>query len=121
MFFARPKRLVRAERTDLQRLDRDFQIINRAGGRGEMPDVIHRPIQENKFGDVLLDEFEIRVAAQVRDVVHRARDEIINADDLVPARQQQVAQMRAKKSRAAGDDGSGLLALELNSSFFSQA
>jgi hypothetical protein len=32
-----------------------------------MPDVIHRAFEKNKFGDVLLDEFEIRIAAKVRE------------------------------------------------------
>ena len=72
-FLGQAERLVRAERADLQGLDRQFQIINRAGGRGEMPDVIHRRVQENEFGHVLLDELEIRVAAEMRDVVHRCR------------------------------------------------
>ena len=101
------ERLVRAQRADLQGLDRDLQVINRAGGRGEMPDVIHRRIEENKFRHVLLDEFEIRVAAQMRDVVHRAGDKIVDANDFVAARQQQVGQMRAEKTGGAGDDGNG--------------
>ena len=74
-----------------------------------MPDVIHRPFEKNKFGDVLLDELEIRVAAEVRDVVHAAGDKIVNADDLVAARQQQIGQMRAEKAGGAGDDGGGLV------------
>ena len=45
---------------------------------------------------------------QVRDVVHAAGDEIVDADDLVAARQQQVRQVRAEKAGGAGDDGSGL-------------
>ena len=73
-----------------------------------MPDVIHRRVEENKFGDVLLDELEIRVAAEVRDVVHAAGDKIVNADDLVAAREQQVGQVRAEKAGGAGDDGGGL-------------
>jgi len=96
-----------AERADLQGLDRQFEIINRAGGRGEMPDIIHRAFEKNKFGHVLLDEFEIRVAAEVRDVVHAASDKIINADDLVAARNEQVGQVRAKEAGGAGDDGRG--------------
>jgi len=68
---------VRAERADLERLNRQFQIINWAGGRREVPDVMDRRVEENKFGDVLLDEFEVWVAAEVRDVVHRAGDEIV--------------------------------------------
>ena len=37
-----------------------------------------------------------------------AGDEIVNADDLVPARQQQIDQVRAQEARGAGDDGGGL-------------
>ena len=105
--FGEAQRLVCAERADLHGLDRDLQIINRAGGRGKMPDVIHRAVEENKFRHVLLDEFEIRVAAEVRDVVHRAGDKIVEADDFVAARQQQIGQVRTEKAGGTGDDGNG--------------
>ena len=42
------------------------------------------------------------------DVIHRAGDEIVDADDLVPAGQQQINQVRAQETRGAGDDGGGL-------------
>ena len=102
------ERLVRAERADFQGLNRQLQIINRAGGRREMPDEIHRPFEKNKLGNVLLDELEIRIAAEVRDVVHAAGDKIVNADDLVAARNEEVGQVRAEKTGSAGDDGRGL-------------
>ena len=106
------ERLVRAERADLERLDGNFQVVNRAGRRGEMPDVIHRAVEENKLGDVLLDELEIPVAAEVRDVVHRAGDKIVEADDLVAARQKQIGEVRAEKAGGAGDDGGGLFVFQ---------
>ncbi len=37
-----------------------------------------------------------------------AGDKIVNADDLVSARQQQVGEVRAKKAGGPGDDGRGL-------------
>src|SRR5207249_69107 len=86
----------------------EIQVINRAGGRGEVPDVIDGDIEENEFGDVLLDELEVGVAAQVRDVVHAAGDEVIYADDFVAARQQQVGEVGAEKTGGAGDDGGGV-------------
>ena len=98
-----------AQRTDLQRLDREFEVINRAGGRGEMPDVIDRAVEKQILRDILLDEFVVRVAGQVRDVVDRSRDKIINSNHAMAARQQQVGEVRAKKSRASRHDGSGLL------------
>ena len=109
LFLGEAERLVRAERTDLERLNRQFQIINRAGGRREVPDVIHRLVEKEEFGDVLLDEFEVRVAGQMGNIVHRAGDKIVNADDLVAARQEQIGQVRTQKPGGAGDDGGGLL------------
>ena len=106
--FGQAQGFVRAQRTDLQRLDRQLEVINRAGRRGEMPDVIDRAVQEDELGHVLLDEFEIPIAAQVGDVVHAAGDEVVDADDLVAARQQQVGQMGAEEAGRAGDDAGGL-------------
>ena len=74
-----------------------------------MPDVIHRAIEEQKFGDVLLDETEISVAGEVVDVRDAAGDKVINADNLVPALEQQVGEMRTKETGGTGDDGDGLL------------
>lgn len=69
-----------------------------------MPDVVHGDIKEDEFGDVLLDELEVRIAAQVRDVINRTRDEVINANDFVAAREQEIGQMRAEEPGGAGDD-----------------
>src|SRR5580704_3427516 len=73
-----------------------------------MPDIIDRDIEENEFRHILLDEFKIRIAPEMGDVVHRAGDKIVNADDLVPAGKQEVRQVRAEESGSAGDDGSWL-------------
>ena len=91
---------MRAERTDLERLDRQFQIINRAGGRCEVPDVLHRLVEKKEFCEILLDEFEVRIAAERRDVAHRAGDEIVNANDLMAARQEQVVRCEPRKPAA---------------------
>ncbi len=72
-----------------------------------MPDVIHRPVQENELRNILLDKLEAPVAAQVRDVIHPPGHEIVNADDLVTARQQQVNQMRPEEPGGAGDNRHG--------------
>src|SRR6266446_5069689 len=95
---------MRTERTDFQSLNGQFEVVNGTGRRGEMPDVIHRDIQKDKFGDVLLNEFEIRVAAQVRYVIDRAGDKVIDANDFVAAGEQQVGEVRAEEAGGAGDD-----------------
>jgi len=98
--FGEAERLVRAERADFERLNRQFEIINRAGGRRKVPDIIHRHIEKNKVGDVLLDEFEIRIAAEVRDVVHAAGDKIVNADDFMAAREKQSVRCEPRNPAA---------------------
>ena len=73
-----------------------------------MPDIIHRRIQKNEFRHVLLNELEIGITAQVRDIVHRPGDEIVDANDFVTAREQQVSKMGAEETGGAGNDaGSG--------------
>jgi len=74
-----------------------------------VPDVVNRPIQKNELGDVLLDKFEVRIAAQMRDIVDGAGHKIIDTDNLVSARKEQVGQMRTEEAGSAGNDTTGLL------------
>src|SRR5438034_7358290 len=96
------ERFVCAKRSNLQCLNGQFQIVNRAGWRREVPDIIHRAIKKNKLGHILLDEPKVPVASQVRDVVHAASDQIVNGNDFMAPLQEQVHQMRAEKPRPAG-------------------
>ena len=104
------KRVMRAERADFQRRDRQFEIINRAGGRGEMEDVIDLIGHEQILGHVLLDESVIFVPGEVLDVREVPGDEIVDRDHAMTFREQPVGQMRAEKPGAAGHDSDGLLA-----------
>ena len=71
-----------------------------------MPDVLDRPIQENEFGDILLDEFELRITTQMRDVIDGAGHKVIDPDNFVATSQQQIHEMGAKEASGAGHDGS---------------
>ena len=62
------ERVMRAERADFQGRDRQFEIIDRAGRRGEMENVIDLIRDEQVLGHVLLDEAVIFVPGQVLDV-----------------------------------------------------
>src|SRR5437762_2828252 len=103
------ERFMCPERSNLQRLNWQFQVVNRAGWRREVPDIIHGAIEKNKLGHILLDEAKVPVPSQVRDVVHAASDEIVNRNNLMAPPQQQVHQMRAEKPRSAGHHRGGLL------------
>ena len=96
-----------AERADLEGLDRQLEIIDGAGGRGEMEHVVDAAGEVDVLGDVVVDEREVRVAGEVGDVVGVARDQVVDGDDAMAFGQQAVAKMRAEKAGAAGDDGNG--------------
>ena len=49
-------------------------------------------------------QLEARMADPVLDVLLPPGEEIVDADDIVPVRHQAVAQMRAEKAGAAGDE-----------------
>ena len=48
-------------------------------------------------------ELEARVVEEQRDVRHRAVREVVDADDLVSVRQQELADVRADEAGGAGD------------------
>jgi len=43
----------------------------------------------------------------VGDVVHLARDEVVDGDDVMALGEETVGKMRAEKASATGDDGHG--------------
>ena len=100
---------MRAERADLQRRDRQLEIIDRAGRRGEMKNVIDFLFrQKNEIRNVVLDEVVILVPGQMLDVRCVAGDQIVDRDHAMTFRQQSIGQMRSEKSGAAGHDGNRL-------------
>ena len=97
------ERLVRAERADLQRLDRQLEVVDRAGGAGPVQDEVDRAVDVDVVGDVVLDEREVAVH-QVRDVRGVAGEQVVDADDRVVAIEQRFREVRADEPGRAGDD-----------------
>ena len=103
------QRVVRAERADFECRDREFQIINGTGRRGEVKNIINLWFrQKNEIGDVVFHEAEIFVSDKMSNVCRVAGHQIIDGNDPVTFRQKPVHQVRAKKARASGNDGNGL-------------
>ncbi len=72
-----------------------------------MQDGIHRAVDEDVLGDVVLEELEPLVAEQVGDVPDVTGDQVVDGGDAIAFGQQTVAEMRAEKAGAAGHDGMG--------------
>ena len=66
------ERLVRAERADLQRRNRQLEVVDRARRARPVQHVVDRPVDVDVVGDVVLDEREVAVD-EVRDVRRVAR------------------------------------------------
>ena len=69
-----------------------------------MPDIIYRAIEKNELRHIVLDELEVRIPAQMRDIVNAASDEIVQTNNLVTLRKQQIGEVRSNKPGSAGDN-----------------
>jgi hypothetical protein len=67
-------------------------------------DGIHRAIDVKRFADIVLQRFEIAVAAKVSDIAGRSGDEVVDAEDLPAIAEQPLAEVGAEEARATGDD-----------------
>ena len=95
------ERVVRPVRPDLQRVQRQPRVVDRARRRRHVVDEVDPLVDLVVACDVEMLEPEV-VALQVLDVVERAGVEVVDADDPVAAVEQVVAEVGAKKARAAG-------------------
>ena len=90
----------------LERVEREAQVVDRAGGAGQVEDEVHRLVDEPGLRQVLVDEDEVGAVLDVLDVLERARVEVVHAHHAVALLEQVVAEVRAEKTGAAGDNRS---------------
>ena len=69
-----------------------------------MPDPVH--LQLDRLGDVVADQLKAWVADPLGDVGLTAREEVVEADDVVAALDEVGAEVGADKARSARDDDS---------------
>src|ERR671921_2290769 len=100
------ERVMRPVRADLQRVQRQPQVVDRGRRRGEVVDEVDVLVDEVRRDDVALPEDELG-HADVLDVVQRPRLEVVDADDAVATAQELVAQMRPQEPGATGHEAGG--------------
>jgi hypothetical protein len=98
------ERVVGAVGADLERMQGQPRIVDRAGGRGHVVDEVDGLVDLVMRGDVEHLEAEVRPVLEVPDVLQRSRLEVVDADHPVSAVEQVVAQMRPKEAGSAGDE-----------------
>ena len=94
---------MRAERADLQRRNRQLEVVDRAGRAGPVQHVVDRSFDVDVVGDVVLDELEIAIA-QVRDVGQVAGQQVVDADHRRSRGRAAFRQVRSDEAGGAGDD-----------------
>jgi hypothetical protein len=71
---------------------------------------VHHPIDitvdVNVIGNIVMNEFEMRIRAMSIDILQIARDEVINHDHVVSVCQKSIRQMRTDKSGTTRDENS---------------
>jgi hypothetical protein len=95
---------VSAECANLEYLNRYAFEIDRARRTGEVENEIDVTGYVNVFGDIVFDKPEPIVSKKMLDVCEITRDEIVEADHLMPLREHGVTQMRTDESSAARYD-----------------
>ena len=73
--------LPRAQRTHIQSFDWMFQVVTRAGGRRQVPDIVHR-IKLNGARHIMQKEVESGVCFQMTNIPFAAREQVVQAKHL---------------------------------------
>jgi hypothetical protein len=102
MLLGQAERVMGAVGADLERVQRQAQVVDRRGRGGEVVDEVHRLLDEERLDDVVVEVDELG-DPDVLDVRERPRLEVVHADDAVTPPEQLVAQVRPQEARASGD------------------
>jgi hypothetical protein len=105
VLLGQPEGVVGPVGADLERVQREAQIVNRRGGRGQVVDEVDRLVDEVRLDDVEVLVHEV-LGADVLDVGQRAGLEVVDADHAVAALEQLLTEVGPEESRAPGDDAS---------------
>ena len=98
------QQVVGAQRAHLQGLNRNLEVVNRRGRRGEVQNVIQLAGHEHKFAHVGMMELKIFLAKQMLNILERTRNQVVHGDDVVALFQEPVAEVRAQKTGPAGNE-----------------
>lgn len=88
-----PEHVDGADDAGLGRLHRILLVMDGRGRTGEVEDLIH--LDEQRMRDVVTQKLEAFVVEEMRDVAARAREEIIDAENLAARLEQPVTEVRA--------------------------
>ena len=92
-----------AEGADLQRLDRQLEVVARRRRAREVQHPVEGTVEWDVRADILLDESESGHGAERRDVLRLPRHEIVHAEHLAVLAEEKAREVGADETRASGD------------------
>ncbi len=101
-----PQCFVRPQRPYFQRLNGIIEVIHRTGWRGKMEDGIYLSLDKDIIGNIMLDKSEAGVSSQMGYVLRRSCDQVVQAQNFMPFRDEPIAKMTSNKARPSGDKNS---------------
>jgi len=90
-------------RADEQGLGPQTVVVHRAGGRGEVEHIVHRPDVEG-LADVLFDKAETRLLRKMREIRRVAGAEVVDADNGVAFGEKRVSKVRSEKTGCSSNE-----------------
>ena len=97
-----PKHVDRAMHAGLGGLHRVVLVVDRRGWAGQVVDLVHFHVQRE--GHIMAHQLEVRILEQMQNVVLGAGEEVVQTEHVVAVGKQALAQMRAEKAGATGDE-----------------
>src|SRR6185437_5460267 len=91
------QRLVRAEGADLERLDRELEVVDGTRGAREMQHAVEGAVDLNEGRDVLMAEFKVGIVGDVGEIRGIAGELIIHPQHAMPGTQEPVNQVRSEE------------------------
>ena len=97
------KAVVDTQRSHLQGLNGDFQVVNGARRRSKVEDVVQLSLDVNELADIVVVELKTVESRQMLDVAQITGDKVVHPKDMVPLGDETVAEVRSQEACGPGD------------------
>ena len=99
--FCEAQHVDRTVHARLRRLHGVVLVVHRRSGAGQIVDLVDFDVERKRH--IVPHYLEVRLSNEMRDVVLRSREEIVDAQNRPPVGDEPLTEMRPKESSAAGD------------------
>ena len=98
------ERVQSALTADQQGFDRQFEIVDRRGRRGEVVDAVERILPRESLGNIRFEEVESLLLLQFRQIPQVAGYEVVHAHNFAASVQELLTEVGAEEAGGSGDE-----------------